>query len=345
MSRIVRAIASLLAILAGIAGVALILYVWKLPPFTTAVETTDNAYVRGQVTFLAPQVSGYVLQAPVTDYQRVKKGDVVLKIDDRIYVQKARQAEATLASDQAQLATLEQERASDEAKLKAANAKVDSANVALETAQATYDRNLSLARQNAISQTSLEQSESALEAARASLVSARADVDVAQQALVSIAVSRKQYEAAIEGARAALELARIDLANTVIRAPADGRLGEVSARIGAYVTTGTQLMSLVPDRIWISANFKETQVANMRIGMPVTFTADLLKGQTFTGRIESFAPATGSEFAVIKSDNATGNFTKVTQRLPVRIAIDEGQPAAERLAPGLSVEVRVDTAG
>jgi multidrug resistance efflux pump len=343
MSRILRLIMSTLAILAGLAGVGLALYVWRLPPFTSSVQWTDNAYVKGRVTTLAPQVSGYVTQIPVTDYQTVRKGDVLIKIDDRIYFQKVKQAEATLLYDQAQLDGLDRDKASYEAKLRAALAKVASAETALKNAQSDYDRGLNLARQNIVSKSDLETSSDKLEAARANLVSTKADADVAEQDLSLVSVTRKRYEATVDGAQAALELARIDFGNTVIRAPDNGRLGEVGARIGAYVTSGTQLVSLVPERIWVAANFKETQLAAMTIGMPVTFRADFLKGRVFTGRIESFSPATGNEFAVIKSDNATGNFTKVTQRLPVRIAIDPDQKGSGLLAPGMSLEVRVDT--
>ncbi len=164
-----------------------------------------------------------------------------------------------------------------------------------------------------------------------------------RQDLQSIIVNRDSLNADIANAEATVELARIDLQNTHIIAPRDGTLGEVGVRLGQYVTAGTQLVSVVPKSKWVMANFKETQLYGMKVGQPVTFTVDALRHAELTGRIEAFAPAAGSEFSVIKSDNATGNFTKITQRLSVRIAIDEDQPDAARLAPGMSVVVRVDT--
>ncbi|WP_156503112.1 HlyD family secretion protein, partial [Tistrella mobilis] len=179
----------------------------------------------------------------------------------------------------------------------------------------------------------------------AALAQAEAAVEVAKQDLQSVIVGRGTLDAAVEAARAAVRLARIDLDNTRITAPVDGRMGEIGVRLGQYVTAGTQLAAIVPADRWIIANFKETQLSGMRPGQPVSFTVDALPGQSFRGRIERFSPATGSEFAVLKPDNATGNFTKVAQRLPVRIAIDGDQPALDGLAPGLSVVVRVDTEG
>ena len=149
----------------------------------------------------------------------------------------------------------------------------------------------------------------------------------------------------MESARAALHLAQIDLDNTRIRAPADGRLSEIGVRQGAYVTSGTQLMFLVPQDLWVIANFKEAQTRQMHVGQAVTFRVDALNGATLKGHVENIAPAAGSEFAVLKSDNATGNFVKVAQRIAVRIRIDAGQPLAPRLRPGMSVEAKVATGG
>lgn len=165
----------------------------------------------------------------------------------------------------------------------------------------------------------------------------------------SVIVNRDALTAAVANARAALKLAEIDLANTRILAPQDGQLGEIGVRLGQYVTPGTQLMQLVPHRVWVVANFKESQTAGIRPGQAAWFRVDALDGKTLRGRVERLSPATGSEFSVIKTDNATGNFTKVAQRLPVRIALEPGRDEAERalvarLRPGMSVEATVDTA-
>jgi multidrug resistance efflux pump len=160
-----------------------------------------------------------------------------------------------------------------------------------------------------------------------------------------VIVGRGGLQAAVENAQAALHLAQIDLDNTRIRAPADGRLSEIGVRRGAYVTSGTQLMFLVPRDLWVIANFKEAQTHRMRVGQAVSFRVDALGDATLKGRVESLSPAAGSEFAVLKADNATGNFVKVAQRIAVRIRIDPGQALTERLRPGMSVEVKVATGG
>jgi multidrug resistance efflux pump len=343
MKTVFRFLTTTFALIIGVAGILLVLYAWQLPPFAGTVEITDNAYVRGQVTIISPQLAGYISEVPVKDYENVKAGQVLARIDDRIYRQKVNQAEATLNTQQAQIDALEQKRLSAEAKLEATKAQVNSAETAMKTAQSSYDRNLSLSKTGAISRSAFEQASSTLENARAAVVQAKANQEVAEQDLASVAVSGEGYVAAVAAAQAALDLAKIDLSNTVITAPTDGRLGEVGVRLGQYVTAGSQLLAVVPQKIWVTANFKETQVENITVGKRATFTVDALGHRQFAGRIESLSPAAGSEFSVLKADNATGNFTKVAQRLPVRISIDAGQVDIDRLAPGMSVVVRVDT--
>jgi multidrug resistance efflux pump len=162
--------------------------------------------------------------------------------------------------------------------------------------------------------------------------------------VTSTVVGRGALEAAVERARAQVRLAQIDLANTRIAAPRDGVLSEVGVRQGQYVTAGTQLMSLVPDRIWVVANLKETQMRKVRVGQPATLEVDALD-EKLRGHVERISPAAGSEFSVIRPDNATGNFTKVVQRIPVRISLDPGQSAVQRLRPGMSVVAHIDTRG
>jgi multidrug resistance efflux pump len=344
MLKILRSLASLIAVALGIAGVALVLYAWRLPPFTTSVETTDNAYVRGQVTILSPQLSGYVAEVAVQDYQRVKAGQLLVRIDDRIYEQKLEQAKATLAAQKAALANSEQTRRSNEARIRSSEAQVDSAKATLKAAEANWERIEPLLSRGVTTQKEADQARASLDQAKAALSQAQAAVEVTRQDLTATLVSRQSLEAAVQGAEAAVHLAEIDLQNTRIVAPQDGRLGEVGARVGQYVSAGTQLLAVVPEKIWVVANFKETQLAGMKVGQPVTFTVDALEHADLSGHIERFSPAAGSEFSVLKADNATGNFTKVAQRVPVRITIDAGQELAERLAPGMSVVVSVDTA-
>lgn len=344
MTKLFRSIATYVAMIAGIAGVFLVLYAWNLPPFHGSVEMTNDAYVRGQVTLLSPQLAGYLVDVPVQDYQRVKKGDLIARIDDRIYTQKLEQAKATLAAAEAALANSEQSHKSAEAKIASAKAAVESANAALEVARTTYERTEGLLEKNIASRSEAEKNRAAFNQAQAAVHQAEAAELVAEQDLNTIVVSRRSLEASVESAKAAVELAEIDLANTRITTPQDGTLGEMTGRIGQYVSVGTQIGSVVPDHVWVVANFKETQLAGMRPGQEVVFTVDALGHQKFAGRIERFAPATGSEFSVIKADNATGNFTKVAQRIPVRIAIEPQQPLTDRLVPGMSVIASVDLA-
>lgn len=334
--------ATLIVLLVGLLGLGLVLYAWRLPPFTSSVEMTDNAYVRGYVTTLSPQVSGYVVDVPVKDYQQVKAGDIVVRIDDRIYRQKLAQAEATLESQKAALANSHQQEVSGKANIASSEAAVSSAEAALTQAQLASERQMNLTR-SGVGTTSLqEQAAAELEKSRAALRQAQAALEVSRQQLQTTIVNRGSLEAAVASAEASVELARIDLANTEIHAPRSGSLGEVGVRLGQYVTAGTQLMAVVPDDVWVIANFKETQLQGMRVGQPVTVRVDALGGRELQGHIERFSPAAASEFAVIRSDNATGNFVKIAQRVGVRIRLVVPKDAADLLQPGLSVEVRVD---
>ncbi|WP_439272636.1 HlyD family secretion protein [Pseudochrobactrum sp. HB0163] len=344
MLKIFRNSANLVIFAIGLCGVLLILYAWQLPPFRSSVEMTENAYIRGQVTIISPQLGGYIKQVPQRDYLHVKKGDVLFTLDDRIYVQKLKQAQAMLETQKAALANSEQDRLSAEARTRAAEAALNSAKAALVVAEANYNRVTPLRKSGVMTQSNEDQSLSVLEQARGAVSQAEAALDVNRQEVRAIIVRRHSLEAAVTSAEAAVDLAKIDLSNTKILAPQDGILGEIGAKPGQYVNIGAQLTALVPDKKWVVANFKETQLHGMRIGQPVQFMVDALEHASLTGHIEAFSPATGSEFSVLKADNASGNFIKVTQRLPVRIAIDAGQPEAERLAPGMSVVVKVNTA-
>jgi multidrug resistance efflux pump len=329
----------------ALAGVLLVLYAWKLPPFTGSIQRTDNAFVRGQVTVISPQVSGYVTSVVVQDYQTVRQGQLLATVDDRIYRQQLEQAEANLHAAQAALANASNSQASAQGTVAQRNAAIASANAALVQAQANATRARTLFEGGWVAQAQIDTTQASLRAAQAAVAEARAATGVAQTGVSSAVVSRGSLEAAVEAARAQVQLARINLDNTRIVAPASGRLGEVAVRLGQSVAAGTQLTSLVPDLIWVNANLKETQLRNIRVGQPAELSVDSLGGQTLTGRVERISPATGSEFSVIRPDNATGNYTKVAQRVPVRIAIDPNQPLAARLAPGMSVVARIDTAG
>jgi multidrug resistance efflux pump len=332
------------ALLVGLAGALTVLYAWRLPPFQSAIETTENAYVRGQVTIIAPQLAGYVTEVPVRDFQRVHAGELLARVDDRIYAQKLLQARATLDIQRANLGNADQSRRSAEARIGAGEAQLEAARSALTTADANARRIESLAGRGISTQSAADQARSGLAQARSAVHQAEASLEVSRQDLQTIIVNRTSLQAATENAEAAIRLAEIDLQNTRIIAPQDGRLGEIGVRLGQYVAAGSQMAALVPERKWVIANFKEGQLHGMRVGQPVSFTVDALPDTILHGQVEAFAPATGSEFSVLRADNATGNFTKVAQRLPVRIAIDADQPQVEQLAPGMSVVVSIDTA-
>lgn len=338
-------IPTVIAIVIGIAGVLLLLFAWHLPPFQPAEPTTENAYIRGKVTTVTPQLSGYISEVAAGDFQTVKAGDVIARIDDRAFRQKLAQAEAQLASAKGALTMAQQNVVTAEVTVRANEAALSASRSALETAETNWERSNALTNRGVASQSSSDQSQLALKQAQAAVTQSESQLEVQREAITSANVALSSKEADISSAEAAVELARIDLGNTVIRAPADGRLGQISVRMGQYVTPGSALVSHVGKDVWIVANFKETGLHGMRVGETVNFTVDALQDRAFTGKVESFSPATASEFSLLAGTNATGNFTKVAQRLPVRISIDPGQEMSEYLAPGLSVIVEVDTGG
>ncbi|MGW8706523.1 HlyD family secretion protein [Brevundimonas sp. NPDC055814] len=340
-----RVMWSVALIAMAVVGISLILHAWRLPPFSGGPQTTDNAYVRGQVTIISPQVSGYVTSVEVQDFQTVKQGQLLATIDDRIYRQRLEQAQASLHSAEAALANSAQSQASARGSVAQTRAAIAAAQSAAAKARADATRVGALFEGGWVAQAQVDTAQNALRAAEAQLAEAHAAEDVAQTGVTSAVVNRGSLEAAVENARAQVRLAQIDLDNTRIEAPRDGRLGEVTVRQGQQAAVGTQFMALVPDVVWVTANMKETQMRDVRVGQPVEITVDALGGRVLTGKVERISPATGSEFSVIRPDNATGNFTKVAQRIPVRIAVDPGQEGAERLAPGMSVTARIKVKG
>lgn len=306
-------------------------------------ETTENAYVRGHTTVIAPQVSGYVVEVLARDYQHLKAGDVLVRIDDRTYASKVEQARASLQAARANLANNAQAHSSSEAALHSQDAAVLNAQAQLLRAKADMGRATSLVDDGSVSVRERDQTVAALAQSEAQLRQAQAAREQARQAILTVETARGGLEAAVAGAKAQLDAAQIDLDHTVIHAPETGQLGEIGVRLGQFVTNGTQLMSLVPDERWVIANYKEAQTVHMAVGQPVTFTVDALDGALLHGHVEQLSPAAASEFSVLKPDNATGNFVKVPQRIGVRISVDPQQDLATRLRPGMSVVTRVDT--
>jgi multidrug resistance efflux pump len=324
-------------------GVLIVLYAWRLPPFSSAIVSTENALVRGQVTLIGTQLPGYVVDVKVQDFQQVKQGDLLALIDDRIYQQRYEQAQAQLAAQKAALENWAQARRTAEAGVVLNQAALANAEAQAAKALADLSRVNSLAADGSLSLREQDSSKAAKAQTAAAVSQARASLDIAKQQVQTVTVNKLSLEAAVANAAAALKAAKVDLDNTRIIAPEDGQLGQVTVRKGAYVNTGAQLMGLVPRQLWVIANLKETQMNNVQVGQSATFKVDALDGATLTGQVERISPATGSEFSVLPADNATGNYVKIAQRIPVRIRIDAGQAKARRLAPGMSVIVSIDT--
>jgi membrane fusion protein (multidrug efflux system) len=380
-------------------------YRWWRGYMTT--ETTDNATIQGSVVSISSRIGGTVVGVDVRDNQRVKAGDMLVRLDTRDLEVTLAQAQAALelATSQAEAARVGVDQSAIQAEsqdtqargglsltstsidvalaaVDAARASVSSAEAKLaqsqaqcDQAQQDYERALALAEEGVIPQAQLDHADSAYKVAQAELESAQNDVALAQSRLqqaelnVDIAeaqrvqsqgalqgaeagavqtdVRRKQYEAAlaqVDVAQAAVDAARLQLSYTTITAASDGRLGRVNAQVGQRVSQSQPLMSLVLDEIWVVANFKETQVDRIRVGMPVAIRIDAYRDKNFQGRVESFSPASGATFALLPPENASGNFTKVVQRIPVKIVFDPGALTGFEglLEPGMSVVVKVD---
>ena len=307
------------------------------------IESTDDAYVGGDITVIAPKVSGFITEVAVTDNQEVHAGDILVRIDDRDYRAALAKAEAAVAAEQATLANLAATRRLQEAMIAQAQAEVAAADAEVERAQFDVERYRRLASSDFASKQRLQQADADHKKGVAAADKTRAAVEAARRQLDVIDTQRQQAEAALAEAVAARDLARLNLDYTELRAPIDGTVGNRSARKGAFAAVGAQLMAVVPAHgLWVDANFKESQLAHMRPGMPASIEADVLPGEVFSGHVASLAPATGAEFSVLPPENATGNFTKIVQRVPVRILLDGDGAALGRLRPGLSVTADVD---
>jgi len=307
-------------------------------------ETTDNAYVQGDISVISPKIAGYVREVRVVDNQQVRTGDVLAVIDDTDFAARAAETQATVAAGDAAITGIDRKLEWQASMIEAAKANVVSAQAELARAQPNYERYKKMVATNVVARSDYDEAEAALRKAEAEVARTQAALTAEQGQLVVLQSDRKQAEAQLAQAQAALAFAQNDLDNTVIKAPVDGVIGNKGVQIGQYVKAGTQLMSVVPlPQIYVVANFKETQLENMRPGQPVEISVDAYPHQTLSGTVESFAPASGAVFSLLPPENATGNFTKVVQRVPIRIAVPRDNPLAGLIRPGLSVEVSVDT--
>ncbi|MBE7200819.1 MAG: HlyD family secretion protein [Parafilimonas terrae] len=318
-------------------------YWWETGRF---IESTDDAYVGGDVTVIAPRVPGIVAEVLVKDNQRVHVGDLLIRLDDRDYRAALAKAEASVAGQDATLLNLAATRRLQEAVIAQGRADLDGVDAEAARTRFDVDRYRQLSAKSYASEQRFQQADADDKKASAAVARARASLDAAERRIAVIDTQSRQAEAARAQAVAERDAARLNLGYTEIRAPADGVLGNRSARTGSYATPGAGLIALVPaDGLWVDANFKESQLAALCPGQSVGIVADVLPGETFTGHVESLAPATGAQFSVLPPENATGNFTKIVQRVPVRIRLDGAGGRLGRLRPGLSVTASVDRRG
>jgi membrane fusion protein (multidrug efflux system) len=306
-------------------------------------QSTDDAYTEADLTVVSPQVSGRIAEVLVEDHQAVRPGDLLAVIDDRDLRVALDSAKAQVLSAQATIDGLEAQIARQTSAIDQADAAVDAGDAALVLARANRTRFRNLARDGSGTVQALQQAHAELQIQEATHQRDKAALAAARQQTDILRADLEKARADLAHAKAAQAAAELNLSYTRITAPVAGVVGQRSVRVGAYVTTGRPLVTLVPlDALYIEANYRETQLARVRPGQAVSFTVDGLPGVTLAGHVESLGPASGVSFSAVPPHNATGNFTKIVQRLPVRIAIDPDQPAARMLRVGMSVIPEID---
>lgn len=306
-------------------------------------ESTDDAFIAARQFALAPKVAGYIVAVPVTDNQHVAAGDVIARIDDRDYRVALEQAEAQVAAARASIQNNDAQALVQQAQVAQSRAQLEQAQAALTFARDQAARYGDLARRGVGSVQNAQQYESQLRQQEAAVKTAQAALDAAQRQLATVAAGRASAVASLAQASAERDRARLDLDNTVITAAQPGHVVGLSAAAGQYVAVGTALAMFVPDTLWVAANFKETQLSAMRPGQPASVRIDAYPHLDLRGHVASIQPGSGVAFALLPAQNATGNYVKITQRVPVKIVLDD-PPADLALGPGMSVvpSVRVD---
>ncbi|WP_315763483.1 HlyD family secretion protein [Bradyrhizobium sp. SZCCHNS2005] len=306
-------------------------------------ETTDDAFIGARQFSIAPKVSGYIIAVPVTDNQHVKAGDVIARIDDRDYRIALAQAEAQVKAAQAAIRNIDAQSEVQQAQITAGQAQVEQAQAGLTFAEQQAQRYQELARMGSGTVQNEQQYSSQLRQQRAALTSAQANLQVAQRQLESLKAQRESADANLAQAEAQRDQAKLNLSYTAVTAAQAGRVVNLGAADGQFVSQGTALTMFVPDDVWVAANFKETQLDHMRSGQPVTLQIDAYPEREIRGHVASVQPGSGTAFSLLPAQNATGNYVKIVQRVPVKIVMDN-PPADVALGPGMSVvpTVRVD---
>jgi membrane fusion protein, multidrug efflux system len=334
----------LFAVLVALGFVALATLRWNEWTGNARIQVTDDAYVRAELTRLSSRIAGEVLTVAFNDFQGVKKGELLVQIDPADYQAQVDQAEAGVIGAQAALDNLGNQVELQYATIAQAEAARSSAEAQEVEARQEDERQQSLSQTNAGTRQRFEQATAAYAKAQADVRASRAVIAAQRHQLEVLQGTKKQRAADLDAAKAMLAAAQLRLGYTTITAPFDGVTGERQVQPGDYVNVGTNLVNVVPlPNVFVIANYKETQLTHVNPGQPVEITVDSFPKQTLHGRVERISPASGSQFALLPPDNATGNFTKVVQRIPVRIALDKDQPLLERLLPGMSVVTSIDT--
>jgi len=307
-------------------------------------ESTDDAYVKSDITVILSKVSGYVSSVEVRDNQHVKAGDVLIRIDDGDYRLAVQSAKNSISSAEATVDRIATQIEAAKTSVRQAEATVASAEAAYDEAQANYTRQKKLADNKFASQATLDTAEAGLKQARADLKRTKVSVELAKADVEVLIGQKKEAGQAVSAAKTAHEQAERDLQFTVLRAPVDGIVGNRAAQVGSLLQPGSRIAAIVPlADTHIDANFKETQLEGIHPGAEVEISVDAYPDQPIKGTVESISPATGSVFSLLPSENATGNFTKVVQRVPVKIKVPEEEIASGHLRAGMSVIVEVDT--
>jgi membrane fusion protein (multidrug efflux system) len=324
-----------------VAAVVALVYWWLVGRF---MQSTDDAYLQADSVTVAPKVSGYVTDVYVGDNVTVKPGDPLVRLDSRQYEAALDQSKATVDARQADIARAQAGIQQQRAAIEQAKAQLLVAQVASRHAEDEVRRYGPLASTGAESGDQLSVLISNRDQARATLAADNAAVDQAQARITDLNAQIAQARAQLEAAQASARQSQLDMQDTLVRSTLAGRVGDRTVRVGQYAQPGTRLMTIVPvQSVYLTANFKETQIGRMRAGQHASIHVDALPDADLHGVVDSFAPGTGSEFALLPPENATGNFTKIVQRVPVRIRLDTDDKTRKLLVPGLSVTVDVDT--
>jgi len=303
-------------------------------------ETTDDAYVAARSFSIAPKVGGYVTEVPVTDNQHVKAGDLLVRIDDRDYKIAIDQAEAQVAVAEANIGNVQAQIDSQHQQVDQARAQVDQAEAQLKFAEQEESRAKDLVDKGAGTVQREQQTRSDLLAQQANTARTKAALAAAELGVKTLEAQLRSAQASLQQAQAQLDQARLNLQYTSVTAAQSGRVVKLSGAVGTFATSGQSLMMFVPDEVWVVANYKETQLRDMRPGQQVELRIDAYPGRKLTGHVDSVQPGSGTAFSLLPAENATGNFVKVVQRVPVKIVLD-GWPAELPIGPGLSVVPRV----